>query len=87
MAPKASSPPVALVTGAGDRIGAVLARRLAQDGYAVVVHYRSSAEGAKAVVADIKALGGKAALVQADLANRRAARRRSSPRPQSPSAR
>jgi NAD(P)-dependent dehydrogenase (short-subunit alcohol dehydrogenase family) len=72
MATKASSLPVALVTGAGDRIGAVLARRLAQEGYAVVVHYRSSADGAKAVVADIKALGGKAAVVQADLANRRA---------------
>src|SRR5687768_16182429 len=66
-----SSQPVVLVTGAGDRIGAVLARRLAQEGFAVIVHYRSSAEGAKAVVADIKASGGKVALVQADLANRR----------------
>ena len=63
--------PVALVTGAGDRIGAVLARRLAQEGFAVIVHYRSSADGAKAVVADIKASGGQAAVVQADLANRR----------------
>ena len=62
---------VALVTGAGDRIGAVLARRLAQEGFAVVVHYRSSADKAKDVVADIKASGGKAALVQADLTNRR----------------
>lgn len=67
-----TSYPVALVTGAGDRIGAVLARRLAQDGYAVIVHYRSAEEAAKAVVADINALGGKAAAVQADLANRRA---------------
>ena len=66
-----TTPHVALVTGAGDRIGAVLARRLAQEGFAVVVHYRSSADKAKEVVADIKASGGKAALVQADLTNRR----------------
>jgi NAD(P)-dependent dehydrogenase (short-subunit alcohol dehydrogenase family) len=69
--PTAPSPKVALVTGAGDRIGAVLARRLALEGYAVLVHYRSSAEDAKAIVADINASGGKAAAIQADLANRR----------------
>ena len=66
-----SSQQVALVTGAGDRIGAVLARRLAQEGFAVVVHYRRSAESARAVVAGIKASGGKATTVQADLASRR----------------
>jgi NAD(P)-dependent dehydrogenase (short-subunit alcohol dehydrogenase family) len=63
--------PVALVTGAADRIGAVLARRLAQDGYAVIIHYRSFADGANAVVAGIKASGGKASSIQADLANPR----------------
>jgi NAD(P)-dependent dehydrogenase (short-subunit alcohol dehydrogenase family) len=62
---------VALVTGAGDRIGATIARRLAAAGYKVVVHYRSSAAGARKVVADIKAAGGEAALVKADLAKRK----------------
>jgi NAD(P)-dependent dehydrogenase (short-subunit alcohol dehydrogenase family) len=67
-----SSRGVALVTGAGNRIGAVMARRLAHEGFAVVVHYRASAEPAKAVVADIKSFGGQAIAIQADLANRRA---------------
>jgi NAD(P)-dependent dehydrogenase (short-subunit alcohol dehydrogenase family) len=58
---------VALVTGAADRIGATMARRLAAAGYAVVVHYRSSAEKAEAVADSIKAAGGRAALVKADL--------------------
>jgi NAD(P)-dependent dehydrogenase (short-subunit alcohol dehydrogenase family) len=61
---------VALVTGAGERIGAALARRLGLAGYKVVVHYRSSEAGAKAVVADIKSAGGEAALVKADLSKR-----------------
>jgi len=63
--------PVALVTGAAERIGATLARRLARAGYRVVVHYRSSVAPAKVLVAEIKAAGGVAALVKADLARRR----------------
>jgi NAD(P)-dependent dehydrogenase (short-subunit alcohol dehydrogenase family) len=62
----------ALVTGAGNRIGAVLARRLAQEGYAVIVHYSRDADGAKAVVADIESIGGKARAIACDLTNRRA---------------
>ncbi|KKB86724.1 short-chain dehydrogenase [Devosia limi DSM 17137] len=62
--------PVALVTGAGDRIGAAIARRLAGAGYRVIVHYRSDAEGARAVQAAIEAAGGQAAILRADLANR-----------------
>lgn len=61
---------VALVTGAGSRVGATIARRLASSGHAVLVHYRASADGARQVVADIEAAGGRAALVQADLCNR-----------------
>ena len=74
MAAKAKSPPridnVALVTGAGDRIGATIAKRLARAGYKVVVHYRSSTAGAEAVKAEIEQAGGNAALVRADLAKR-----------------
>lgn len=61
---------VALVTGAGDRIGATIAKRLAAAGYKVVVHYRSSAKGAERVRDDIVQAGGSAALVKADLSDR-----------------
>lgn len=61
--------PVALVTGASDRIGAAIARTLAQSGYAVVIHYRSDADGARAMCAEITAAGGDCAILQADLAD------------------
>jgi NAD(P)-dependent dehydrogenase (short-subunit alcohol dehydrogenase family) len=61
---------VALVTGAADRIGAAIARRLAASGASVIIHYRTSATAAEALAAEIAAAGGKAALIQADLANR-----------------
>lgn len=62
--------PVALVTGAGDRIGAAIARRLARDGWAVVVHYRNSRDKADAVAAGIRNDGGRSEIVGADLADR-----------------
>lgn len=65
-------PGVALVTGAADRIGAAIARRLAAAGWAVVIHYRSSADKAEAVAAEILAAGGRAETVGADLADRAA---------------
>jgi NAD(P)-dependent dehydrogenase (short-subunit alcohol dehydrogenase family) len=61
---------VALVTGAGDRIGAAIALALALDGHAVVIHYRSDADGAKAVRARIRAEGGRAEIIKADLGKR-----------------
>lgn len=61
---------VALVTGAGDRIGAAIAQALAMEGYAVIIHYRSDADGAKAVRARIRAEGGRAEILKADLGKR-----------------
>jgi NAD(P)-dependent dehydrogenase (short-subunit alcohol dehydrogenase family) len=57
----------ALVTGGARRIGRALALTLADAGYAVAVHYRSSAADAAALVAEIEAAGGRAAAIRADL--------------------
>src|ERR1700761_5267478 len=58
----------ALVTGAGARLGAALARRLAADGWAVAIHYRHSAKGAETLAQEIKVAGGRAVTVGGDLA-------------------
>lgn len=58
---------VAIVTGASRGIGRATAERLGQAGASVVVNYAGSADKAKEVVAAIKAVGGKAVAVQADV--------------------
>ena len=60
---------VALVTGASKGIGAGIARELAARGAAVAVNYSGSKAAAEKVVAEIKADGGKAIPVQANLSN------------------
>jgi len=61
---------IALVTGAPTRIGAAIARRLAGEGFAVVIHHRSKPEDAEALAATIRADGHRAATMQSDLADR-----------------
>jgi NAD(P)-dependent dehydrogenase (short-subunit alcohol dehydrogenase family) len=58
---------VALITGASRGIGAATARVLSKDGFRVVVNYRSSAEEAEQVVADITGAGGEATAIKADV--------------------
>ena len=58
---------VALVTGAGQRLGRAIALALAADGWDIGVHYRESADGAAQTVADITALGRRAVALQASL--------------------
>ena len=60
----------ALVTGAGKRIGKALALALGAEGYPILVHYRGESDDADAVAQAIKAAGGQAASVEADLADR-----------------
>jgi NAD(P)-dependent dehydrogenase (short-subunit alcohol dehydrogenase family) len=58
---------VALVTGAGIRLGRAVALRLAEEGMDVAVHYRESAKDAAEVVGTIQEMGQKAVAIRADL--------------------
>jgi 3-oxoacyl-[acyl-carrier protein] reductase len=58
---------IALVTGASRGIGRASALALAKQGAEVLVHYSSGEKEAEAVVAEIRAAGGKAQKVSADL--------------------
>jgi len=58
---------VALVTGASRGIGAALALRLVDEGYAVAINYARSAAEAEALVKRITDEGGRAVAIQADV--------------------
>ena len=58
---------VALVTGGARRIGKSIALRLAENGWSVAIHYRSSAAKAETVAAEVRLRGGKAMTIEADL--------------------
>ncbi|WP_050463346.1 SDR family NAD(P)-dependent oxidoreductase [Herbaspirillum autotrophicum] len=63
-APQAFTQRVALITGSTSGIGAAIARRLAADGFAVILHSRSSADVGNSMAAELPL----AAYIQADLA-------------------
>ena len=64
-----TSPRTVLVTGGGRGIGAATSLLCAQHGWAVAVNYASGAAAADAIVARIRAAGGTALAVQADVAD------------------
>jgi 3-oxoacyl-[acyl-carrier protein] reductase len=59
----------AIVTGASRGIGRAVAKRLAKDGFGVVVNYLSNAGEAEQVVSEMQRIGGNAIAVKADVAN------------------
>ena len=65
----------ALVTGASGNIGRGIARRLAEAGAEVVVHFCNDSAGARKTVDEIVAAGGIAKSAQADLSSEEEARR------------
>jgi pteridine reductase len=64
---------VALVTGAGRRLGRALAQALAQRGMTVALHYHQSEGGARSLEQEIQRAGGRAVCFRADLTDAPAA--------------
>ncbi len=64
-------PRAALVTGGGQRLGRAIALALADAGFAVAVHCRTSRDAAEQTAADIRARGAAATVLVADLADER----------------
>jgi pteridine reductase len=65
---------VALVTGAGRRLGLAMARALAGRGMTLAIHHHASAAGAQALRDEVTAAGGRAECFAADLSDAGAAR-------------
>jgi 3-oxoacyl-[acyl-carrier protein] reductase len=60
---------IAIITGSSRGIGAAIARRLASDGFTIVVNYAGRAADADNVAQEIEAAGGHATAIQADVSN------------------
>ena len=58
-----------LITGAGARVGAYLARGLAEDGWHVCIHFNNSADKAQALADEIAKTGGSASIVGGNLSD------------------
>jgi pteridine reductase len=65
---------VALVTGAGRRLGRAMAAALARRGMTVAIHHHASSQGAYDLKQEILESGGRAACFDADLTDASAAR-------------
>ncbi len=70
MAGKPLEGQVALVTGAAKRIGRSIALRLAADGAAIVLNYKTSRDEADSLVRELHDAGAKAVAIQADVSKR-----------------
>ncbi|EKO3688397.1 SDR family NAD(P)-dependent oxidoreductase, partial [Vibrio metschnikovii] len=58
---------VVVITGGSRGIGAATAKLFARNGFSVCINYKSNVDAAKALVEEIKALGGHCISVQADV--------------------
>ena len=59
----------ALITGASKGIGKAIAIGLAQDGYDILLNYRSDDEGAMQTAAEIRSAGRECSLLRFDVAD------------------
>ncbi len=62
-----SYPPLALITGSAHRLGFLFARTLAEQGYAILLHYNHSRDDAESAAQKLRLLDVPVFLAQADL--------------------
>ena len=60
---------IAIGTGASRGIGAAISRRLAADGFCVIVNYAGSADAAESLASEIEKAGSRALAVRADVSD------------------
>ncbi len=65
-----SNSPVALVTGAGRRLGRYIARELGRHGFTVVINYHNSRKGAEQLSRSLKSLGADSLVLPGDVSLR-----------------